>query len=710
MRRRTVLGSATTAAAALLGPLTVPASGRAASGSAAARAASGSGGAGQPHASYWFPDSLPSGSPGEGVVWRSLKDWRPEEDADLPFNKASVPLARRFTPVAANTSARAEQARISALVAFDHTAGNPAQGGDSADYYAFTQWAYLDELVFWGGSAGEGLILAPNAPVVDAAHRNGVPVLGTVFLPPVGHGGRLRWTRDLVRRDASGGYPLADRLAEVAVAHGFDGWFVNAETEGGDAALAGHMHGFLRRMRALCNHHGLRLTWYDALTREGEVGWQGALNEANRDFFHDARGKVGDAMFLDFRWTPDSLDSSGRFAEDLGRDRYALQAGVDVEQEGWNTDVDWEAIVPTDGPHTVSYGFYRPEWTLTHLAEKERTPEGFHAADDRLWTGRSLDPTLPGHPGDDWRAPAAVVADRSTIDAVPFATTFNTGYGLRWYEEGRVTSDAQWNHLGLQDRLPARRWAVTTEGTRPQVSFDFADAWHGGSSLLVAGRLDAPVTIELYSTRLPVGPHTTVSLTHRAAEGPAGVSVELAVALGEPDRPGAPVPFTYLPAGTARPDGAGWVTATVRLGRHLPVPGPRTVRTLGVRVTPVDGPPGGTVPATSWRLGALAVRDGHQAPDAPPRALRVTEAAPDGDGTTALRLAWQPAPGQVRHYALHRLLPDGTRRFLGATCQHAFYVPGLRPEQGEKAARFTLHTVGELYTHSSSSASTSHPW
>ena len=30
----------------------------------------------QPYASYWYPDSLPAGSPGEGITWRSLKSWR----------------------------------------------------------------------------------------------------------------------------------------------------------------------------------------------------------------------------------------------------------------------------------------------------------------------------------------------------------------------------------------------------------------------------------------------------------------------------------------------------------------------------------------------------------------------------------------------------------------------------------------------------------
>lgn len=86
---------------------------------------------------------------------------------------------------------------------------------------------------------------------MDAAHRHGVPVLGNVFLPPAAYGGQLRWTRDLVRKDAEGRYPLAAQLVAVAAAYGFDGWFVNAETGGGDPALATDMLGFLGELKAL---------------------------------------------------------------------------------------------------------------------------------------------------------------------------------------------------------------------------------------------------------------------------------------------------------------------------------------------------------------------------------------------------------------------------------------------------------------------------
>uniref|UniRef100_A0AAU2JUD0 Endo-beta-N-acetylglucosaminidase n=1 Tax=Streptomyces sp. NBC_00049 TaxID=2903617 RepID=A0AAU2JUD0_9ACTN len=640
-----------------------------------------------PYASYWFPDSLPQGTPGPGIVWRSLKEWTPEGDPDLAHNTATVPLAERFTPVPPNRVARAGQARIASLVSFGPTAGNPAQGSPTADYYALTHWAYIDELVFWGGSSGEGIVLAPNAPVVDAAHRNGVPVLGNVFLPPVAYGGDLRWTRDLVQRDSLGRFPIAEKLVQVARAYGFDGWFVNAETDGGDSGLASRMREFLHALRSAGEPHGLRITWYDALNTTGRVGWQGALNELNQEFFEDRAGKVSDTLFVDFRWSAQTLAASGALAERLGRSRHELWAAVDTEANGWNSAVRWDAIIPRDRDHVVSYGFYRPEWTRNHLTD--RSPGAFHRADDRFWTGESLDPARPAAEGG-WRAPATAVADRSTVASLPFGCSFNTGHGERWYEAGRVTSDAPWNHLGLQDRLPGRRWVVETTGARPEVTLDFARAWRGGSSLLVSGALSAPATVGLHSTRMPLSRSTVLELVHAGEAG--SVSVEVGVATREPAAPGEPVPYTWLAAGTAG-GGTDWRTARVGLAALAG----STAYGLAVRITGR-----GTAPV-AWRLGALTVRDtaaGRR--PAAPRALAV-DASARHDGRAWLRLSWRRAaePGgripQIRHYEVSRVLPDGSRRFLGGTCGAALYLPAVPRAGRERAAAFEVRAVDELY-------------
>ncbi|MFE6836016.1 endo-beta-N-acetylglucosaminidase [Streptomyces sp. NPDC057705] len=656
-----------------------------------------------PYASYWFPDSLPAGTPGPGIVWRSLLQWSPERDPDLAHNTATVPLAQRFTPVPVHRDARAGQARIASLVSFGPTAQNPSQGSPTADYYALTHWAYIDELVFWGGSAGEGIVLAPNAPVVDAAHRNGVRVLGNVFLPPVAYGGDLQWTRDLVQRDALGRFPLADKLVQVARTYGFDGWFVNAETDGGDSALAARMREFLRALRAAGAPHGLRITWYDAMNTTGRVGWQGALNPLNQEFFEDRAGKVADTMFVDFRWTAQTLAASGALADRLGRSRHELWAAVDTESRGWDSAVAWDAIIPRDREHVVSYGFYRPEWTRNHLAD--RSPGAFHQADDRFWTGESLDPARPapesapesasasgsasGASGSasGWRAPATAVADRSTVTGLPFACSFNTGHGLRWYENGKAVSDTPWNHLGLQDRLPGRRWVVETAGERPSVTLDFADAWRGGSSLLVAGALTAPTVIGLHSTRLALTRGSVLELVHTGGSGP--VAVEVGVAVSEPAAPGEPVPYTWLPAGSTD-GGQGWRTARAGLA---PLAG-RTAYALAVRITALGKEP------VVWRLGAVSVHDTPRpGRPAPPTAPAVVASARQ-DGKAWLRLSWRGAAGrhrQPRHYEVSRVLPDGTRRFLGGTCGTALYLPAVPRAGRERAAAFEVRAVDELY-------------
>ncbi|MBW1595489.1 endo-beta-N-acetylglucosaminidase [Streptomyces sp. JJ38] len=693
--RRSLLTAAATAAGAAALPLAGAGSARAALTPATTRAAVSAPVAEatlQPYASYWFPESFPEGrEPDPGAVWRSLKDWRPQDDPDLPYNTATVPLAERFTPTPPNGTARAGQGGVSALVSFAGTARNPAQGSPTADYYALTQWAYLDELVFWGGSSGEGIILAPNAPVVDAAHRHGVPVLGNVFLPPVAYGGDLTWTRELVQRDALGRFPIADKLIQVARTYGFDGWFLNGETSGGDPELGQRFADFVAALRR--GAPDLRITWYDAFTIDGDVAWQGALNDRNAAFFHRDGVRQADTVFLDFRWQADSrrLASSAAHARRLGRSGHELWAGLNVEPGGWHTRVDWDALMPDGEDHVVSYGLYRPEWTLHSLPHATRTPAEFHERDDRFWSGADTDPAAPEGPGD-WRPAARHVADRSTVTALPFATAFNTGHGTAWYAAGRRTGDREWNHLGLQDVLPARRWPQRTDGERAHVAFDFADAWHGGSSLLVSGGLTCPVLLELFRTRLPADPGTVVELAHRADGGSAPVEVHLAVADAEPRRPGRWPAYRMLRAGTVS-DADGWTVSAFRLN------GLRGIRALGVRLTAQgSGHASGQADGVRWRLGMLSVR--HGTPDVPaaPERARVTDRRLRAPGTAELRLTWRPGRGSpARRHEVHQVLPDGERRFLGATGGTALHLPEVRRSGDEARTALEIRAVGTSY-------------
>ena len=132
---------------------------------------------GQPYTSYWHPSGLLS--------------WTPYNDPDAPYNRSAIPLATRsLGDTHCNAHAIPGQAGVTSIsIMYPSTSFNPSQGGPGIGTYAFGYWQYIEHLTFWGGSAGEGLILAPNPGVIDAAHRNGVPVYGTVFFPPTQYGG-----------------------------------------------------------------------------------------------------------------------------------------------------------------------------------------------------------------------------------------------------------------------------------------------------------------------------------------------------------------------------------------------------------------------------------------------------------------------------------------------------------------------------------------
>jgi len=155
---------------------------------------------------------------------------------------------------------------------YPSTSGNPSQGAAVFDVYAFNYWQYTDRLVLWGGSAGEGLILAPTSDVIDAGHRNGVPIYGTIFFPPTAYGGQIQWVEDFVQ-NSGGVFPVADKLIEVADYYKFDGWFINQETAGGNAALAQDMRDMMEYIQL---NSDINIMWYDAMVEYSVVSGGGS--------------------------------------------------------------------------------------------------------------------------------------------------------------------------------------------------------------------------------------------------------------------------------------------------------------------------------------------------------------------------------------------------------------------------------------------------
>ena len=108
---------------------------------------------------------------------------------------------------------------------------------------------------------------------------------------------------------------MVDKLIEVANEFGFDGWFINQETDPTESTTmkpeeyAKLFQEFVAQYKQKAGEN-LELMWYDAMTVEGKLDWQNAFNEKNKDFMIDASGnKLADTMFLNFWWTTDKLAS-----------------------------------------------------------------------------------------------------------------------------------------------------------------------------------------------------------------------------------------------------------------------------------------------------------------------------------------------------------------------------------------------------------------
>ncbi|GAA4564154.1 endo-beta-N-acetylglucosaminidase [Planotetraspora kaengkrachanensis] len=623
----------------------------------------------QPYASYWYPNTI--------------LNWNPADDPDAKFNRSQVPLRPRVgdPSLKANANARAGEGRVASLVSFAPTSNNPSQGALDANYYAFGYWQYVDTLVFWGGSASEGLILAPNATVIDAAHRNGVKVYGTVFFPPGVYGGQLQWVKDFTQKSGSR-FPVADKLVEVAKYYGFDGWFINQETEGGDTALATSMRDLVKYAKGRSPSVGFM--WYDAMTEGGQVNWQNALTPENDAFLSDPR-KVSDSMFLNFWWSASGLSSSRSTAQALGRSEYDLYSGIDTEANGYNTFVSWDAVFPAGQPHVTSLGLYRPEWTWKSSTSRA----DFYNRDSRYWVGANADPSNTSTTSS-WKGLATYVAESTPITAKPFVTGFNTGQGDFYNVGGVRVRTGGWNNLSLQDVLPTYRWLVTSDGSRLTPSLDFGDAYEGGSSLRLTGRLDAANTVRLYETKLPVARSTKLSVVVKTpAAGPTNLKAAIAFA-------DAPTKFTTLDLGPT--SGTGWERRTLDLSKFAG----RTIAQIGLQASAPA-----TVDSYDVRVGQIAVYDGSVERPAPPRKATVLGTTDVTATRKSLRLSWKPsAHGSVHHYDVYRRNADGTRTYLGATPNTVYFVPRLDRAGAETSTTIEVEAVSTEYGRSHAARTT----
>jgi autotransporter-associated beta strand protein len=652
----------------------------------------------QPYASYWYPNTVPAGGLGQ-----SLATWNPANDPNAAFNISGVPLAARYTPAQVNPAVANTAAGVMSLPSFGSTSFNPSQGSQTMAYYDPTYWQYTNQLVFWGGSAGEGLILAPNPTVIDAAHRNGVPVLGTIFFPPTLDGGQISFVNDLLYTPDNGQtFPIAAKLVQMTNYYHFDGWFINQETEGGNSNTATLMQEFINYTHALAPT--MQIDWYDAMTNTGAISYQNQLDTSDQMFFQNSSGtgtanRAADDIFLNYNWSSSGITKSATLASSLGRSPFNVYAGIDLTGSvGYNTSVGWSSlytVVNSQNTPKVSLGLYSPTATYSGASGSSDLAkmQNFFANESLFWAGAKGDPSnTSGTVGTtsfygiaNYIQAQAVLPSASS--ASTFVTNFNPGVGQMYAVNGQVLATGEWNNLSLQDIMPTWRWldvSSDASSTKLTPSFDFTRAYYGGASLSVTGNMTAYNNLSLYATQLAVSNSSNLAIAF--TDGQAGAASMLQVALTFSDSS-----VGYLSCGTTTT--AGWNTQTFSLGSYAG----KTITGIGLELGN-----GGAVNNYSMNVGQILVYSGTQSTPAAPTNLQGMATGNVSSGTATLQLAWTHATGAlsgsgnptgaVYAYDIFQL-SGGSQSFLGATPNNAYFVPSIVRSGTSNFATIEVQTV-----------------
>ncbi|WP_153049302.1 endo-beta-N-acetylglucosaminidase, partial [Streptococcus suis] len=120
----------------------------------------------------------------------------------------------------------------------------------------------------------------------------------------------------------------------------------------------------------------------------------------------------------------------------------------------YKTQINWDALFDENGKLKLSLGLFAPD-TITSLGA---TGEDYHENENIFFTGYQGDPTKQKPSDKNWYGLANLIADKTAITSSNFNSSFNTGHGKKWFVDGKVAKDGEWNYRSVSGILPTWRW------------------------------------------------------------------------------------------------------------------------------------------------------------------------------------------------------------------------------------------------------------
>ncbi|EOR27985.1 endo-beta-N-acetylglucosaminidase [Clostridium sartagoforme AAU1] len=638
-----------------------------------------------PTSPYWFPNQL--------------LEWDPDTDENIQFNKSSIPLSKRASKdrlEAVNSTQNKDFNVVALSIMNSSTSGNPSQGSNKFASNTFSYWQYIDKLVYWGGSSGEGIIVPPGADVIDSAHKNGVPVLGTIFFPMVQHGGKVQWLDEFLQKDSNGNFPMADKLIEVCKTIGFDGWFINEETglaEGDNEDISKEsskvnqkhaelMQEFIKVFKEKAKDE-LQVMWYDSLTKDGKMDWQNALTDKNDYFLIDSdKEKVADSMFLNFWWTNKKLaekqllKASNEKAKQIKINPYDLYAGIDLQANGTSTPIRWDLFEDENKIPYTSLGLYCPSWTYYSAGNIDE----FHSKENRLWVNEFGNPSKETKvTGTEFKGISTYSIEKTAITSLPFNTNFNLGNGYNFFINGEKVSKLDWNNRSLADIMPTYRWIIDNQGSNNiKASIDYANAYYGGNSIKLAGNLNSneASVIKLFSTDLTLEKGSKFTTT---AQSNSEVSLDLILEFYDGDNEEI--------QGKSKV-GNKWTTVEYDISKF----NGKAIKSISYKISNKD-----SISNLSLNLGNIQITGSKKIKPVDVKNVNVDNVSFEEDNMYAgVKLSFDASNKEnINNYEIYKINSDNTRTFLGATPNNKYFINALPRDEKSNTTTFEVIAINK---------------
>lgn len=416
-----------------------------------------------------------------------LNDFDPN-DLMAEFFKVKTPLKTRFI-VDEKTTSKAQIIPMIGHLRFDN-ASTPAQMVSGiTNMPQITKWGVLSSMTYFGGSYDQGQVLIPAPGWIKAAHQNAAEILGTVFFSPNAYGGNEEGPAlDLMLTPKNGRFPAADKLIAVAKTYGFDGYFINQETNlstqkgSPNSRFASFINYFHKKARA--ENLSMTLDWYQIPAEPLFTNDTNLLTNANGSL-------ISDDVFLDYDWQSYNVSDILNQSKNIGYPAHKLDFGVYAyaSPTGLSQKDIFSKLQSKNGLQaSISEFAYeniliRPQTST--IAEQLQNEQNFWEPSDSSWPGAS-----------------SFVNTYSAITSYPFASFFNLGQGEEFFIDGQKTDHGSWNDIGQQDYLPTWRFRSSNPNSDLNTSFNLNDAYYGSSSLEISGTIFDEETIDLFATRL----------------------------------------------------------------------------------------------------------------------------------------------------------------------------------------------------------------